>query len=261
MLFIGCIFFVFTGILLRLVGSGGSILTIPILVYLLKVEPQNATVYSLFIVGLVSLLGSLESFKKRVIDVKIALLFGLPSILSIVAMRQVINPLIPSIILELDDFILTKNILIMLVFAVLMILASYIMICPIKTDAYYVKKTNFHLPIQGSIIGLLTGFVGVGGGFLIIPALLFNAHLPMNKAIATSLIIISANSLLGFTASAFSVQIEWTMLLSFTCLATIGVIIGSIISGKISNEKLKPAFGWFVLISGIFIIIKEISIS
>lgn len=259
MIIIAYILAIFIGISLGLIGSGGSILTIPILVYLLGIEPQNATVYSLFIVGIVSLLGSIKCFQEKLVDIKTVFLFGIPSIVAILLMRNIINPIIPQTIIEVKGFIITKNVLIMLVFASLMITASIAMIKPQKHHATIIKKSNFHLITQGIVVGLVTGFVGVGGGFLIIPTLLFYARLPMNKAVATSLVIISANALIGFASSVLNVSsINWTILFSFTAFATGGIFIGRYLSKFLSNEKLKPAFGWFILLTGIYILVKEI---
>ncbi len=258
MILIAYIIAVFIGITLGLIGSGGSILAIPVLVYLLGIEPQIATVYSLFIIGFVSFVGSLKNLQDGLVATRVALLFGVPSILAIIIMRWYINPLIPNTICEIDGFILSKNLLIMLSFSILMILASISMINKKKEIVQTTEVNNFQLIIQGTIIGLISGFIGVGGGFLIIPALLFYANLPMNKAVATSLIIISINSIIGFFSSTTSMVIDWKILSTFTILSTVGIFIGRYLAKYISNEKLKPLFGYFVLITGIYILLKEL---
>ena len=258
---IGFILSILIGISLGLIGSGGSILTIPILVYILHVSPSDATTYSLFVVGTSALAGSFNGAKNKLLDYKIALYFGLPSVISIFLMRQFLVPLLPNDLITISNFTLTTDLLIMLVFSVLMILASFSMIQKRKmteNDSSEINHNN--LILKGVFVGLLTGFVGVGGGFLIIPALLFTAKLPMKKAVATSLIIIFFNSLIGFLGSITSTKIEWNFLLLFTAFAVIGIFIGMFLSKKIANEKLKPLFGWFVLLTGIYIIIKEVII-
>lgn len=111
---------------------------------------------------------------------------------------------------------------------------------------------------EGSAIGVLTGLVGAGGGFMIIPALVNLLKMPMKNAVGTSLVIISLNSLIGFSSSAGNTAIEWRFLLSVTAIAVAGIVIGSRFSRKIDGEKLKPAFGWFILAMGIYIFFKEI---
>lgn len=245
------------GISLGVIGSGGSILTIPILVYIMSVSPSNATTYSLFIVGISALVGSIKGAKDRLLNYTIALYFGLPSIASILIMRKYFAPMLPDSLFSFMNFTVTKDFFIMLVFAVLMILASFSMIRKDSETALSNEKINIcNIISKGIFVGLLTGFVGVGGGFLIIPTLVFSAKLPMKKAVATSLIIIAFNSLIGFAGSPIT-NIAWPFLLKFTGFAVTGILLGMYLSKKISSEKLKPAFGWFVLIMGIYIIIKE----
>ncbi|NHM02966.1 sulfite exporter TauE/SafE family protein [Flavobacterium difficile] len=256
---IGFFLSVLIGISLGLLGSGGSILTIPILVYVFHLSPSDATVYSLFVVGTSSLAGTINGAKHHLLDYKTALYFGLPSVFSIFFMRQFIVPFLPEVWLTFSKFRLTTDLLIMALFSVLMILASFSMIKKreiVSTITIEIKYSS--LIIKGVFIGLLTGFVGVGGGFLIIPTLLFSAKLPMKNAVATSLVIIVFNSLLGFLGSLTKTTIHWDFLLLFSAFAIVGVFIGMYISKFISNEKLKPIFGWFVLLTGIYIVMKEI---
>lgn len=258
---IGFILSILIGISLGLIGSGGSILTIPILVYVFHVSPSDATTYSLFVVGISALAGTFNGAKNKLLDYKTALYFGLPSVISVFLMRKFLVPLLPNELLTFSNFTLTTDLLIMLVFSVLMILASFSMIQKRKmTENDSAEVNHNNLILKGSFVGLLTGFVGVGGGFLIIPALLFTAKLPMKKAVATSLIIIVFNSLIGFLGSIATTKIEWNFLLLFTSFAVIGIFIGMYLSKKIANEKLKPLFGWFVLLTGIYIILKEVII-
>jgi uncharacterized membrane protein YfcA len=250
------------GLSLGLIGGGGSILAVPILVYLFKVHPEQATSYSLFIVGITSMIGSYSHYRLGNLKIKSALVFALPSILSLLLVRKIILPIIPDTILTIADFDITKNFLIMVVFAILMIATSVSMIKKSKKTEQ-VKQINFPvLAVIGFLVGLIIGFLGAGGGFLIIPALLFFANLPMKQAVGTSLFIIFINSLIGFSGDLLGgVKLDLTLLLSISAMAMVGLFIGTKLSKKIDGAKLKPAFGWFVLIMGVYIIAKEIFFS
>lgn len=250
------------GISLGLIGGGGSILTVPVLVYLFKIDVILATAYSLFIVGTTSIVGSFSYFKKGWIHLKTAVVFGIPSILSVFITRAFILPWIPEEIFIMENFILTKSVLLMIIFALLMIFASYGMIKKEKeTNEIQSQNQKFNYPLillEGSIVGILTGLVGAGGGFLIIPALVLLSNLPMKQAIGTSLIIIAAKSLIGFFGDANWEGIDWWFLSKISFFAMIGIFIGMVLSKKIDGNKLKPAFGWFVLVMGIYILLTEI---
>ena len=250
------------GISLGLIGGGGSILTVPVLVYLFGIEPVLATAYSLFIVGFSSLVGAFPKYKQGLVNIKTALIFGIPSILAVFATRKYIVPLIPDEIFSIGNFVITKNILMMVLFAILMVFASVSMIREKDSNgnaANGEQKFNYPLIIlEGSVVGLLTGLVGAGGGFLIIPALVLLSKLPMKQAVGTSLLIIAAKSLIGFTGDLSHYNMDWTLLLIVTSLAAAGIFVGDLLHKKIHGEKLKKGFGWFVLVMGIYIIIKEI---
>ncbi|MCW3161635.1 sulfite exporter TauE/SafE family protein [Chryseobacterium oryctis] len=258
----GYIASVLIGVSLGLVGSGGSILTIPVLVYLFGIDAFIATEYSLFIVGISSVAGSVSYLKKGLVDLKTALVFGIPSIISIFLTRSYLLPLIPIEVFRIGNFILTKDIFLLLIFAVLMIIASFKMIQKSSLSTIEVahshKNSIFKAAGEGSAVGILTGLVGAGGGFMIIPTLVNLLKIPMKVAIGTSLVIVSLNSLIGFFSAMNHSEIDWSLLISISVIAIIGIIIGSYLSKKIDGKKLKPAFGWFVLIMGIYIIIKEI---
>lgn len=252
---------IFIGISLGLIGGGGSILTVPVLVYLFSLDAVLATAYSLFIVGATSVVGSLSYFKKGLVNIKTAIIFGIPSIAAIFLTREYILPAIPQHVFTIGSYTVTKNILLMLLFAVLMIVASYSMIKKDrqKNEEALQNQSLHYLQIllQGIFIGVITGLIGAGGGFLIIPALVNLLKLPMKTAVGTSLVIISINSLMGFLFSLSHTSVQWGFLLSIAAIAIIGILIGSYLSTKIKANKLKPAFGWFVLVMGIYIIIKE----
>ncbi|WP_298121009.1 sulfite exporter TauE/SafE family protein [Flavobacterium sp.] len=261
---IGYILAVFVGITLGLIGSGGSILSVPILVYIMGVEPILATAYSLFVVGTTALFGGVQKAKQKLVDFKKVVLFGIPTILAVFLTRKFIVPNLPDVIFSTTSFVLHKSVLIMVVFAIVMIFASVRMIQPLREKIVNddTKLNYTSIFTQGLFIGLVAGFVGAGGGFLIIPALLFLAKTPMKMAVGTSLFIVSAQSLIGFIGDIRPEQnLNWNLILTFTVCSIIGVFIGSYLSKKIEGEKLKTCFGWFVLAMGIYIIIKEIILS
>lgn len=257
---LGYIAAILIGLSLGLIGGGGSILTVPILVYLLGIEAADtAPAYSLFVVGTASLIGAIIKHKQGFVDLKTALIFGLPAIVAVYVTRRFLVPEIPNEIFTTANFIFTKRIFVMGLFAILMILASVSMIKGRK-EIVQNEERKFNYPlilIEGGLVGILTGLVGAGGGFIIIPALVILSNLPMKKAIGTSLAIIAAKSLLGFLGDLSIISIDWKLLLSFTALAVAGIFIGNQLSHKIDGTKLKKGFGYFVLIMGIIIIIKE----
>lgn len=260
---IGYLGAVLMGMSLGLIGGGGSILTVPILVYLFGVNAELSTAYSLFIVGLTSLFGSFSHMKMGNIHWKTAVVFGIPSILSVYLTRHFVVPAIPDPLLTLSSFVLSKDMGILVLFAVIMVLASYSMIKKGKPKAAgESEEISYNYPlilVEGAVVGFVTGLVGAGGGFLIIPALVLLAKLPMKQAVGTSLIIIASKSLLGFLGDLGRGQmIDWTFLFIFSAIAVVGIFAGAALSKKISGDKLKPAFGWFVLVMGIYIIVKTL---
>jgi uncharacterized protein len=261
---IGYIASIFIGISLGMVGSGGSILTVPVLVYLMGINPLLATTSSLFIVGITSLVGGIRAYSKHLVDFKAVTEFGLPSIFSIFITRHYLLPSLPDTLFTIGNIIVRKEVFLMVVFAILMLLAALSMIRSDHSEKHggLTEKDRHEkaLPLifLGLIIGLITGLLGAGGGFLIIPSLVLFLKLPMKTAVGTSLLIIAINSLFGFLFSLKQFEYNWTILLSFTALAIAGIFIGSKLADKISGSSLKKGFGWFVLIMGIYIIIKEL---
>lgn len=258
------------GVSLGLIGGGGSILVVPIFVYLFALPPAVSTAYSLFVVGCASLIGALRYARTRDVDYQIAALFAVPGLLGVYFSRHYIVPALPETLLTFAHFTLTKNMLIMTVFAGVMLLAGRAMILRGKAVAAIVVSKEPVASVQSrrpdlrSIlpkafgVGLLTGFVGAGGGFLIIPALVIFAKLPMRRAVGTSLAIITVNSLIGFLGDASTKNaMNWTLLLSVASIAGAGILIGTSLSHKIPGKKLEPAFGWFVLIIASYILLRQ----
>ncbi|MCX8080087.1 MAG: sulfite exporter TauE/SafE family protein [Bacteroidia bacterium] len=263
---IGYIASLFIGISLGLIGGGGSVLTVPVLVYLFNVEPVMATAYSLFIVGFSSLIGAGQKYFEKLVDLRTAIVFGLPSIAAVYLTRKWIVPSLPNEILSISGFTLTKPIALMLLFAVLMIAASVSMIKENENKNTEAENSEaerkFNYPmilIEGIVVGILTGLVGAGGGFLIIPALVMLSKLSMKLAVGTSLVIIAAKSLIGFAGDVqqHGSNMDWILLISVTMLAVAGIFMGNRLSNKIDGKKLKKGFGWFVLVMGILMLYKE----
>ncbi len=250
------------GISLGLIGGGGSILTVPVLVYLFHVDAVLATAYSLFIVGATSLVGTYPKYKQGLVNIKTGLIFGAPSIAAVYLTRKFIVQAIPTEIFTVGEFAVTKSILMMLLFAVLMVFASISMIRDKKSANDKPKEDKgFNYPmilIEGAVVGVLTGLVGAGGGFLIIPALVLFTGLPMKEAVGTSLLIIAAKSLIGFTGDLGNQVMDWNLLLTISAIAIAGIFLGNYLSLKIDGAKLKKGFGWFVLVMGLYIIAKEL---
>lgn len=263
---VGYVASVFIGISLGLIGGGGSILTVPVLVYLFGVNPVLATSYSLFIVGSTSLVGALPKYRHGMVNLKTALIFGVPAIAAVYSTRAFLVPLIPKEVFTIGSFVATKSILMMILFAVLMVFASISMIrdkkeLPANGNGNGNGPQKFNYPmilLEGAVVGVLTGLVGAGGGFLIIPALVLFSKLPMKQAVGTSLLIIAAKSLMGFLGDLSHYQMDWKFLGIVTALAIGGIFLGNWLSHKVPGENLKKAFGWFVLIMGIYIIVKEL---
>jgi len=259
----GYIASLFIGVALGLIGGGGSILTVPVLVYLFGIDAVLATGYSLFIVGATALVGGIKAALSKLVDFKTAIVFAIPSFIAVFLTRRYIVPAIPDVLFTVGDFAITKSIAIMIFFALIMVAAAISMIkkkaASVNQDVQ--EKRAFNVPAiltEGSVVGVLTGLVGAGGGFLIIPALVIFAKLPMKQAVGTSLIIIAAKSLIGFLGDLGAAQnIDWQFLLIITAIAIGGIFLGSWLRNYIDGKKLQKAFGWFVLAMAAYILLKE----
>lgn len=258
----GYIAMLFVGGALGLIGGGGAILTVPIMVYLFKAPALMATSYSLFVVGVSSLFGVLQYHQRNLVDYRTAVTFALPSFLGTYLARRLLLPALPDAILQIDSFTLNKDQFILIIFALVMLGASLSMIrggnC--ASDKGQPTQRNITLlATLGIIVGFVAGLVGAGGGFLIIPALVIFANMPMKTAIGTSLLVISANSLAGFGGDVLAGgAVAWGFLLGATTMALIGIFLGTRAARYVPSSKLKPAFGWFVLAMGIYIAFTQL---
>lgn len=251
------------GLVLGLIGGGGSILTVPVLVYLFYLNPVLATAYSLFVVGISALVGTLRNISKRLVDFRTAIVFSIPAFIAVYSTRKFIVPAIPDEIITLSGFTITKNFSVMVFFALIMLIAAFSMIKTRSKVPENAGPISYNYPfiiLEGMVVGLVTGIVGAGGGFLIIPALVLFAKLPMKRAVATSLLIISIKSLIGFIGDVENLTIDWPFLLKFTVVSVIGIYIGVWLNKFIDGKKLKKGFGWFVLVMAFYILYKEVSV-
>ena len=247
----------FIGLVLGLTGGGGSILTVPILVYLMSINPVTATAYSLFIVGTTSTFGAIQNYRKNLVDIKNGFIFAIPSFIAVYLTRKFIVPRIPEIIIE-SPILITKETFLMLFFAVIMVFGALSVLKKKSQNTNSEEKRNlFLIGIQTFTIGIIIGLVGAGGGFLIIPSLILFAKLPMRKAVGTSLFIIAMNSLVGFIGDVQNLEIDWIFLLTFSAISVVGIFIGMYLTKYTNESQLKKIFAYFVLVMAAIILLKE----
>lgn len=254
---IGYVGALFIGLVLGLTGGGGSILTVPILVYLMSISPVTATAYSLFIVGTTSTFGAIQNYQKNLVDIKNGFIFAIPSFIAVYLTRKFIIPRIPEIIIE-SPVLVTKNTFLMLFFGVIMIFGALSVLKKKSQNTNIKEKRNIVLiGIQTFTIGIIIGLIGAGGGFLIIPSLILFTKLPMKKAVGTSLFIIAINSLVGFIGDVNNLEINWLFLLTFSAISLVGIYIGMYLTKYTNEIQLKKIFAYFVLLMAAFILLKE----
>jgi uncharacterized membrane protein YfcA len=264
MAIIGYICAILVGVSLGILGSGGSILTVPIMVYLLNVNPVDATGYSLFVVGATSAIGCATYIRRKLVDIKTAAIFAMPSIIFVFLTRKFLIPAIPNPVITLSSWVLSKELLTMILFAILMIAVAYNMIRKAgysEPDEKEFQNINYLWLVGiGAASGVLTGVLGVGGGFIIIPALVLFARIPVRMSVGTSLLIIAFNSLVGFLGEAMErhEMINYNFLLTFAALSVAGIFIGFRAALRRTPAQIKKMFGWFVLVMGICIFIREV---
>ena len=247
------------GLILGLIGGGGSILTLPIFVYLLDIDPLTATSYSLFVVGVTASFGTIKNYFNGTVNFKIGFYFAVPSLIAVFLTRKVLIPLIPEVLLGFQGYVIYRDKAILVLFALLMFAAAYYMIRNKKVINNQEQEIKYwKIGLEGLIVGLLTGLVGAGGGFLIIPALVILANLDMRVAVGTSLFIISIKSLIGFLGDLTNLQIDWYFLLTFSFISILGIFLGTYLIRFIESNQLKKIFGWFVLVLSVFILFREL---
>ena len=250
-----------TGVVIGLFGGGGSILAVPIFVYLFKLNPVIATSYSMFVVGSSAAIGTLINLKKKLIEYKTAAIFTLPALISVFLTRRFLIPNIPDVLLSFESFDMTKEMGLMLFFSSIIMLSSVLVMKKSTTEITVItasEKSYVLLIFIGFGIGVLTGLVGAGGGFIIVPALVLFARLAIKQAVATSLMIITVNSLIGFCSDLSILKIEWNFLLLFTVLSILGIFVGTYISSYVRESTLKINFARFMIVMASVIIFKEL---
>ncbi|MGK0740548.1 sulfite exporter TauE/SafE family protein [Leucobacter sp. Z1108] len=241
---------VVVGVSLGLLGGGGSILTVPILTYLAGMPPQEAIAASLFIVGVTSAVSVFSHARAGRVRWKIGVIFGAAGMAGAFA-GGILGGFIPGVVL-------------MILFAVMMVATATAMIRGRKKTAGANESGGEKaLPLarvllDGFVVGLATGLVGAGGGFLIVPALNLLGGLPIAVAVGTSLLVIAMKSTAGLSGYLFTVQLDWPLVLSFTGIAIVGSLIGAKLAGRIPEQSLRKGFGYFVLVVGVFVLVKEI---
>ncbi len=253
-----------TGMVLGLFGSGGSIIALPALLYLLHVEPKSAIAMSLGVVAVTATVTGLHNWRKGLVDVRVALVFGLFGVAGTFAGARL--GLLTPVTIQLG------------LFAVVMYAAAWRMLKPVKavpaaasgivsvgggTAALggchdFFSPCMSHIALHGIGVGILTGLVGVGGGFLIVPALVLLSGIPMKTAVGTSLVIVAAKSYAGFIGYMGGVPIDWAVMASFTVVTVVGSFLGGHFANRISQDMLKKAFAWFLVVVATYILFKSV---
>lgn len=248
------------GFVLGLLGGGGSILIVPVLVYLFMFSAEQSTGLSLLVVGLSTLIGLFVSGAFKDVRFKTALIFAVPSSAGAFIARKVLLPATPEHVGAL-----TRSTFLLVLFAALMLVVAYRMIRPAKNSGSETEPTSEHSMTEltktgfaGLLVGITAGYLGAGGGFLIVPVLNQSLGLPMPLAIPTSLAIIAAQSLFGFTGAMGNTPVDWPFSIGLTAVAVAGLIVGTRFKSRVDPAKLRPAFGYFVLVTGLFILVQEL---
>lgn len=259
-----------TGLVLGLFGSGGSIIALPALMYLLRVEPKSAIAMSLGVVAVTATISALHGWRRGLVDVRVATVFGLFGMAGTFAGARlgVVTPVVVQLTL----------------FALVMYAAAWRMLKPVRVSAGagggvggivpdssgtavlggcrdFFSPCMGHIALHGIGVGVLTGLVGVGGGFLIVPALVLLSGIPMKTAVCTSLAIVAAKSYAGFLGYAGDVPVDWGAMGGFTAVTVAGSFAGARFANRLSQEALKKAFAWFLVVVASYILLNSVLLS
>lgn len=245
------------GILIGALGSGGSLLAVPTFLYLFGLNAIESTTYSLFVVGVAASFAVYKHQRDGNIAFRASLPFAISALLTTYITRRFLLPAMPDLLYEGTSFTLTKDTLIVLTFSMVMILSSLSVLRGVKEQKSVGQYQNLRLTWMGLLVGLLSGFVGAGGGFLIVPALIVGLRLPIKKAIATSVWLVLLNSSFGFLGSVASVDVDWVFLGGFSLVSIVGLLLGLYVQKYIADQKLKKIFAVFVLTMGVIILFNQ----
>lgn len=255
---IGYIAIACIGLLLGSIGAGGSMLAIPVLVYIFLLDMETASAYAMFLVGVTSLAGALVKQREDVILARRGLLFAIPSLIASFATRKWLITFVPDVIGGANSISSTKDSLLLTLFSILMMSSSFLMLRRKSTKEAVTRRVRGRpLMVAGLVVGVVAGLAGAGGGFLILPSLVFFAGLPFTAAVRTTLFIIAANCLAGFCGDVLNHTIDWSFLLGLTALAISGLLLGYWSTKKLRPLSAQNTFGWLTLGIGVWILIKE----
>lgn len=258
---IGFILTVVIGLLVGLFGGGGSILSVPVLVYLFAIPATLSTTYSLALVSITSLIAATPHVVQKKLSYTKILQFGIPSMIALYTIRSFVLPSIPPYFKFLG-FEIEKNTFMMLFFSLLMLTSGFFMIKQKKNnpDCIDCPYNHIALMVAGLLEGLITGIVGAGGGFIIVPILMIFGKMSVKQAVANSLFIIGVKSFIGFLGSHDISSLNFSFLIKILAIALVGMYFGVQLNKKLDAKQLKPIFGYFVMIMGYIILIKELLI-
>jgi len=250
------------GLLVGLFGGGGSILTVPVLVYLFAVPAAGATTYSLALVSITSLVAAVPSVRQKKIAYQKTLQFGIPSLIALYTVRAYVLPAIP-LHFDLWGCSMEKNTFTMLFFSALMLASGIFMIRKKKnnTECPDCRYNPFVLMGAGLLEGLITGIVGAGGGFIIVPVLMVFGKLSLKQAVANSLVIIGVKSFIGFLGSPDLSGLDLFFLAKIVLIASVGMYLGIKLNKKLDSQQLKPVFGYFIILMGVAVLLKELVVN
>ena len=248
------------GIAIGLLGAGGSILVMPVLVYVLGISPLIATTYSLGIVGISSAIAAIRNAREQQTNWKVLFTFAIPAIISIMIMRAYIMPALPKV-LELGMIHISIESLSMIILSLLMLISAQRMMSSKELQSHDIQEISLMaLMFTGLMIGVLTGFTGIGGGFLIVPAMILIGHMNVKEAAFTSMILIAMNALPGFFVDILNGKnLEWGLFTLLTIASVFGGYAGIMLSKRIRQDLLRISFGIIIALLALFILIKELT--